>query len=250
MNHPEPWSEPQVDPDIVRQDAAQQLAGAGDDAVQVQQCRLQHCATRETQEVAGQLTAALGRHHRKLEKTVALRRIFRRLQQFEIAHDDGQQIVEIVRNSAGQLSHRLHLLRLSQTFFGSLRETMTSFSDSSQQLSSSAEQLTAVSQQMASNAEETSTQVGVVSAASEEDCRDQLESLERAGGFLRTKLARRLRLRSVPKLRFEFDALPEHASRIEALLAREDHDERSADGVDAIGTSRGLSENGPGDGLN
>ena len=55
-----------------------------------------------------------------------------------------------------------------QTFFGSLRETMTSFSDSSQQLSSSAEELTAVSQQMASNAEETSTQVGVVSAASEE----------------------------------------------------------------------------------
>jgi len=53
-------------------------------------------------------------------------------------------------------------------FFHNLRGTMGQFSDSSQQLASSAEQLTAVSQQMAGNAEETATQVNVVSAATEE----------------------------------------------------------------------------------
>jgi hypothetical protein len=35
-------------------------------------------------------------------------------QQLQIAHDDGEQIVEIVRNTAGKLPYRLHLLRLAE----------------------------------------------------------------------------------------------------------------------------------------
>ncbi len=65
-------------------------------------------------------------------------------------------------DSVGQMATGL------QSFLESLRGTMSQFADSSQQLSSSAEELTAVSQQMAGNAEETSTQANVVSAASEE----------------------------------------------------------------------------------
>ena len=35
----------------------------------------------------------------------------------DIADDDGQQIVEIVGDAAGELADRLHLLRLAQRFF-------------------------------------------------------------------------------------------------------------------------------------
>ena len=40
-----------------------------------------------------------------------------RRHQFERAGDAGQQVVEVVRQAAGQLAHRLHLLRLAQLFF-------------------------------------------------------------------------------------------------------------------------------------
>jgi len=38
----------------------------------------------------------------------------------EIAGDHRQQVVEIVRNAAGELADRLHLLRLLHLFFGRL----------------------------------------------------------------------------------------------------------------------------------
>ena len=40
------------------------------------------------------------------------------LQAFEIADDDGQQIVEVVRDAAGELADRFQLLRLAQGAFG------------------------------------------------------------------------------------------------------------------------------------
>ena len=36
----------------------------------------------------------------------------------EAAQDDGQQIVEVVRDAAGELADGLHLLRLAQQFLG------------------------------------------------------------------------------------------------------------------------------------
>ena len=39
------------------------------------------------------------------------------LQRFKISDDDGQQIVEVVRDTASKLPDTLHLLRLMQTFF-------------------------------------------------------------------------------------------------------------------------------------
>jgi len=81
------------------------------------------------------------------------------------AAKDGDLTAEITvsgEDSIGRMGEGL------AAFFADLRNTMNQFSDSSQQLASSAEQLTAVSQQMAGNAEETATQVNVVSAATEE----------------------------------------------------------------------------------
>lgn len=48
---------------------------------------------------------------------------------------------------------------------------------------------------------------------------EALQGLQHAAGYLRTQLARSLRLRKVPELRFEFDATLDRATRIERLLA-------------------------------
>ena len=47
-----------------------------------------------------------------------------------------------------------------------------------------------------------------------------LKALEKAKGFLRTELGSRLRLRIVPDLRFYYDAIPEHAAYMEALISK------------------------------
>ena len=46
-----------------------------------------------------------------------------------------------------------------------------------------------------------------------------LEGLESAAGFIRRELARRVELRSFPRLRFHWDPTPENADRIERKLA-------------------------------
>lgn len=48
---------------------------------------------------------------------------------------------------------------------------------------------------------------------------EALAGLQKAAGYLRSRLGRRLRLRKVPELRFQWDETLERASRIERLLA-------------------------------
>ncbi len=45
-----------------------------------------------------------------------------------------------------------------------------------------------------------------------------MEGLDRAGGFLRRELSRRVRMRQVPELKFVWDATLESADRVERLL--------------------------------
>ncbi|HUG41439.1 MAG TPA: 30S ribosome-binding factor RbfA [Longimicrobiales bacterium] len=54
---------------------------------------------------------------------------------------------------------------------------------------------------------------------SAEERRETLAGLDAAGSFIRSEVARRLRLRRVPELRFEVDESLEHAMRIERLLS-------------------------------
>lgn len=59
-----------------------------------------------------------------------------------------------------------------------------------------------------------------------------LEGLEHASGFLRSTLAKRIELRTFPRLRFFWDPTPERAERIERLidsLSEKPEDEKSAD---------------------
>jgi ribosome-binding factor A len=50
------------------------------------------------------------------------------------------------------------------------------------------------------------------------DEKESLEGLERAAGFLRRELGHRMRLRSVPELRFQYDHSIEKGSRLSALI--------------------------------
>jgi ribosome-binding factor A len=46
-----------------------------------------------------------------------------------------------------------------------------------------------------------------------------IEGLEHASGFLRRELAHRIEIRHTPRLRFYWDPSPEHADRIDQLIA-------------------------------
>ena len=52
----------------------------------------------------------------------------------------------------------------------------------------------------------------------EEQTRESFMALERAGGFLRAQIGRRLELRRVPELRFALDETLDTSARIDALL--------------------------------
>lgn len=55
-----------------------------------------------------------------------------------------------------------------------------------------------------------------------------LDGFKSASGFLRSQLAKRVQLRSFPQLRFHWDPTPEHADKIDRLLASL-HDDDSSD---------------------
>ncbi|MCJ7708768.1 MAG: 30S ribosome-binding factor RbfA [Anaerolineales bacterium] len=73
----------------------------------------------------------------------------------------------------------------------------------------------------------------VTAAATAERRDDILEGLERARGFLRSELARRIPLRSFPQLRFQWDASVDHGAHIDELLdALKREQDEAPSGVD------------------
>ncbi|HLB64571.1 MAG TPA: 30S ribosome-binding factor RbfA [Anaerolineales bacterium] len=65
-----------------------------------------------------------------------------------------------------------------------------------------------------------------VTMAEAEAQKDVMTALIRARGFFRSELARRIALRSFPRLRFRWDASAERGARIEELLASLKADDR------------------------
>ena len=104
--------------DTFAERAPQQLGHADRRVVEIDHGRLQGAAPAERQEPAGEpRTHAGGLFGPADEITIHL--VFKsHVEQLEIAGDDCQQIVEVVREAAGQLADRFHLLRLSQLPFG------------------------------------------------------------------------------------------------------------------------------------
>lgn len=60
----------------------------------------------------------------------------------------------------------------------------------------------------------------VSSLEGSEGADDVLEALDHARGYLRSQLAARMKLRTFPELRFNWDPTPENADRIEKLFAQ------------------------------
>lgn len=52
-----------------------------------------------------------------------------------------------------------------------------------------------------------------------ERSKEVLQALENASGFLRKSLSEKVDLRAFPRLRFHWDVTPEHADKIERLIA-------------------------------
>ena len=57
-----------------------------------------------------------------------------------------------------------------------------------------------------------------------------IEGMEHAKGFLRTELAHLIELRTFPELRFHWDPSPEHADRIDAIIASLEEEESTPQG--------------------
>ena len=92
--------------------ALQQLGHPVDQRGDVHGLRLELLAAREGEQAGGERGAALGAVDGAVEQSAELRIVGQTLaQQVEVAEDRGQQVVEVVREPAGQLADAFHLLR-------------------------------------------------------------------------------------------------------------------------------------------
>ena len=109
-----------LDVDIGAQRARQQLAQQRQPLRQIDDLRRQGLLARIGQQLAGERFAALGggRHHVEQPHVFLVGQFA--AQPLHAAADDHQQIVEIVRDAAGQLADRLQPLRLAQRTFRQL----------------------------------------------------------------------------------------------------------------------------------
>ena len=73
----------------------------------------------------------------------------------------------------------------------------------------------------------------VTSLEGSEASEEILAGLEHAKGYLRSQLARRVQLQHTPRLRFYWDPSPEHADRIEQLIASLHENETQEEPPDA-----------------
>ena len=106
-----------LDPDPAADQRTDQLRHRLDLGADIEHLRFQRLPAGKRQQLAGQLGGALdGLGDRVDIAAAALFRQFAAAQEVGGGADDGQQIVEIVRDAAGQLADRFHLLRLAQRF--------------------------------------------------------------------------------------------------------------------------------------
>ena len=98
---------------LLAQGPAQHAGDLRQALVEVDHRRLQRLLAREGEQPARQLGAAQRAVQRFLDD-LALPRVGLLHRDVEIADDDAEQVVEVVRDAAGQLADRLHLHRLAQ----------------------------------------------------------------------------------------------------------------------------------------
>src|SRR5579872_6829148 len=92
-----------------------EIVHAENDLVEIDGLRAQLLAARESEKLLRQfLGPARGQGGGVDEAQQAGLLLKPPLEEFEIAGDHGQHIVEIMRDAAGELAHRFHLLRLAK----------------------------------------------------------------------------------------------------------------------------------------
>jgi hypothetical protein len=109
------------DADARAERALQQVGHAQNERRYVSGLRAQVLAPREGEQTLGQRGAALRRLQRVRHQMRGLRmRGHAAREQVEVADDDGEEIVEVVRDPAGEMPDRLVLLRLAKRGLGAL----------------------------------------------------------------------------------------------------------------------------------
>ena len=121
MGAPQPAGQHGLDADRLAERAAQQLGHAGDQLLASSGSGASGCwrekASRRWVKRAARVRALHGAARCSGSTSVVAARQ-PALQQVERADDHGQHVVEVVRDAAGELADRLHLLRLPQLLFG------------------------------------------------------------------------------------------------------------------------------------
>ena len=105
--------------DARRQQALERLRDLRNERPDVERLRLDRLAAAEAEQFADQVPAAVTGVDQRAQ--VLARRFLVRLQrhadQLRAGHHDGEDVVEVVRETAGELADRFHLLRLAQLLF-------------------------------------------------------------------------------------------------------------------------------------
>ena len=106
-----------LDPDPAAHQRTNKPRHAFDLGADIEDLRFQRLPAGKRQQLRGQLRCPFHRFRDRIDVTAAA--VFRQIaatKEVGRGPDDGQEIVEVVRHAAGELTHGLHLLRLAQRF--------------------------------------------------------------------------------------------------------------------------------------
>ncbi len=107
--------------DLFAERRPQQPRGIDDQGVDVGAARLQRLTAGEGQQMLGQVGAPRGRGGDQVGDLGEMGALLDRVaEDFDGSGDHGQDVVEVVRDAAGELADGLHLLRLPDLGFGGL----------------------------------------------------------------------------------------------------------------------------------
>jgi len=121
MNRPQAGVHVDVEANVRGDDAPEHVLDLRHQGVQIEHLRLEHLAPAEGQQLRDQSAGALTRLADFLQighETGLVRDLLLFEQELAVAQDCRQQVVEVMRNAAGQMANRLHLLCLPKLFLG------------------------------------------------------------------------------------------------------------------------------------
>ena len=116
--------------DRLAQRALQEIGLAGDQLVEVERLRIEHLAPGKGEQPLGQRGGPLGAAPGAVDRApqaghrAPLYRVDIVARDLQIAEDDGQQIVEVMRHAAGQLPDRFQLAGLQQLLAGAVEQLL------------------------------------------------------------------------------------------------------------------------------